>query len=277
MGNTPSQPLMLLEPQLKEEKVCVGLWKAVSLYIIKSLTEFQHEDFGQDKTGQAVPDSLQSCTDREGMSDTPETEETGGTCDSWQSGLWAQVKDKLMKYLHHSNIFPESIPRKFDYLHKDLLMQQYNLHAAVHQPKETRTEKNITEFKSASGLGSYEVTVLGINHDVAMDVAFLPLFCPEDPHLFQLEDIQNDTLLSCMSCISACQHQATSHGGLRHTFPLSTQSDQSGASASTVEEGKSSAKEEMSEWDKMETTIWIPQTETEGRQAPGQRPLCNPQ
>ena len=95
------------------------------------------------------------------MSDIPEAEESGRTCDSWQSDLWAQVKDKLMKYLHHSTIFPESIPRKFDYVHKDLLMQQYNLHAAVHQPKETRTDKNINEFKSASGLGYYEVTVLG--------------------------------------------------------------------------------------------------------------------
>ncbi|KAM6198213.1 RPA-related protein RADX [Sarcoramphus papa] len=187
------------------------------------LDEFQHEDFVQDKNGQAVSDSLQYCTDREGMSDIPETEETGRTCDSWQSDLWAQVKDKLMKYLHHSTIFPESIPRKFDYVHKDLLMQQYNLHAAVHQPKETRTDKNINEFKSASGLGYYEVTVLGINHDIAIDVAFLPLFCPEDPHLFQLEDIQNDTLLSCMSCISACQQKATSNGRLRDMFPLSNE------------------------------------------------------
>ncbi|KFW95843.1 Uncharacterized protein CXorf57, partial [Phalacrocorax carbo] len=189
----------------------------------KSLDEFQHEEFVQDKIRQAVSDSLQDCTDREGMSDRPETEETGRTCDSWQSDLWAQVKDKLMKYLHHSTIFPESIPRKFDYVHKDLLMQQYNLHAAVHQPKETRADKNINEFKSASGLGYYEVTVLGINHDVAIDVAFLPLFCPEDPHLFQLEDIQNDTLLSCMSCISACQQAATNNGRLRDMFPLSNE------------------------------------------------------
>ncbi|KFP13923.1 Uncharacterized protein CXorf57, partial [Egretta garzetta] len=200
-----------------------------------SLDEFQHEDFVQDKNGQAVSDSLQHCTgtlqivvaltsgDQEGMSDRPETEETGRTCDSWQSDLWAQVKDKLMKYLHHSTIFPESIPRKFDYVHKDLLMQQYNLHAAVHQPKETRTDKNINEFKSASGLGYYEVTVLGINHDVAVDVAFLPLFCPEDPHLFKLEDIQNDTLLSCMSCISACQQKATSNGRPCDMLPLSNE------------------------------------------------------
>ncbi|XP_071614145.1 RPA-related protein RADX [Heliangelus exortis] len=187
------------------------------------LDELQHEDFVQDKNGQAVPDSSQHCTDKEGMSDTPETEEPGRTFDSWQSDLWAQVKDKLMKYLHHSKIFPESIPRRFDYIHKDLLMQQYNLHAAVHQPKETITEKNINEFKTAGGLGYYEVTVLGVNHDVAIDVAFLPLFSPEDPHLFKLEDIQNDTLLSCMSCISASQQKTTSNGRLCGMFPLSNE------------------------------------------------------
>ncbi|NWR21019.1 RADX protein, partial [Emberiza fucata] len=143
------------------------------------------------------------------------------TCGSWQSDMWAQVKDNLMNYFHLSKIFPESIPRKFDYVHKDLLMQQYNLHAAVHQSIEARTDKNINEFKSAIGLGYYEVTVLGINHDIAIDVAFLPLFCPDNPHLFQLEDIQNDTLLSCMSCISACQQKATSSERLGDTFPLS--------------------------------------------------------
>lgn len=46
-------------------------------------------------------------------------------------------------------------------MHKDLLMQQYNLHAAVHQPIEARTDKDISELKSANGLGYYEVTVLG--------------------------------------------------------------------------------------------------------------------
>uniref|UniRef100_A0A8C9NRZ2 RPA1 related single stranded DNA binding protein, X-linked n=1 Tax=Serinus canaria TaxID=9135 RepID=A0A8C9NRZ2_SERCA len=155
------------------------------------------------------------------MNNIAETEESGRTCGSWQSDLWAQVKDKLLNYFHHSKIFPESIPCKFDYVHKDLLMQQYNLHAAVHQPVEARTDKNINEFKSANGLGYYEVTVLGINHDIAIDVAFLPLFSPDNPHLFQLEDIQNDTLLSCMSCISACQQKATNSGGLGDTFPLS--------------------------------------------------------
>lgn len=74
----------------------------------------------------------------------------------------------------------------------------------------TKSSANIKYFSST-----------GINHDIAIDVAFLPLFCPDHPHLFQLEDIQNDTLLSCMSCISACQQNAASTGRLCETFPLS--------------------------------------------------------
>lgn len=156
------------------------------------MNEFQHEDSVQE---QAPSDSSQYCTDQEERNDIPETEEMARTRSSWQSDLWAQVKDKLMKYLHHSTIFPESIPCKFDYMYKDLLMQQYNLHAAVHQPKETRTDKNISEFKSTGCLGYYEVTVLGINHDVAIDVAFLPLFGHEDPHLFPVEEVENDEIV----------------------------------------------------------------------------------
>ncbi|POI30543.1 hypothetical protein CIB84_005707, partial [Bambusicola thoracicus] len=160
---------------------------------------------------------------QEEINDIPETEEMARTRSSWQSDLWAQVKDKLMKYLHHSTIFPESIPSKFDYMYKDLLMQQYNLHAAVHQPKETRIDKNIGEFKSTGGLGYYEVTVLGINHDVAIDVAFLPLFGHEDPHVFPVEEVENDTLLSCMSRSSSCQQKATSSGTFVDTFQLSNE------------------------------------------------------
>uniref|UniRef100_A0A8C8R6L5 RPA1 related single stranded DNA binding protein, X-linked n=1 Tax=Pelusios castaneus TaxID=367368 RepID=A0A8C8R6L5_9SAUR len=143
--------------------------------------------------------------------DTPEIEEMGRTChDSWQSDLWTMVKDNLIDHLHYCTVFLESIPRKFDYMHKEFLMQQYNLHPAVHKPKEHRTNKKLHEFKSASGLGHYEVTILGINHDVAIDVAFLPMFCPEDPHFFQAEDIQNDALLSSMRYTSVCQQGTTS-------------------------------------------------------------------
>ncbi|XP_025051566.1 RPA-related protein RADX-like [Alligator sinensis] len=157
-------------------------------------------------------------TDKEGTNDMPEIEETGRTCDSWQSDLWTWVKDKLTEHLHHSTVFPESIPRKFDYMHKDFILQQYNLHPAKHKPKEYKTNMESHDFSST---GHYEVTILGINRDVAIDIAFLPLLCPEYPHLFQTENIQNDALLSCMNCISVQQQETTINERPCDVFPLS--------------------------------------------------------
>ncbi|XP_075797228.1 RPA-related protein RADX isoform X3 [Pelodiscus sinensis] len=190
-----------------------------------NLREFQQEHSVPEQNILAEPDTSQPCrADTEGVSDTPEIEEMRRAChESWQSDLWIKVKDNLIDRLHYCTVFPESIPRKFDYLHKEFLTQQYNLHPAVHKPKEYITKKEIQEFKSASGLGHYEVTILGINHDLAVDVAFLPIFCPEDARLFQIEDIQNDTLLSCMNCISVCQQESTSNEKLFDTFPLSNE------------------------------------------------------
>uniref|UniRef100_A0A8D0HBX8 RPA1 related single stranded DNA binding protein, X-linked n=1 Tax=Sphenodon punctatus TaxID=8508 RepID=A0A8D0HBX8_SPHPU len=148
------------------------------------------------------------------MSDASESEESEGTVhDSWQSDLWTRVKDNLKERFHYSNAFPESIPRKFDYMHKEFLMEQYNLHPAQHKPKEYKTKKAVNEFKSADYFGQYEVTILGINHDVAIDVAFLPVHSPEDLHIFYSENIQNDTLLSHMSCISLHSQETTNKEG----------------------------------------------------------------
>ncbi|EMP35387.1 Mitogen-activated protein kinase kinase kinase kinase 4 [Chelonia mydas] len=192
----------------------------------ENLHEFQQEDSVPKQNILTEPDTSQpDRADKQGVSDAPEIEEMGRTShDSWQSDLWVMVKDNLIDHLHYCTVFPESIPRKFDYMHKEFLIQQNNLHPAVHNPKEYITNKEIHEFKSASGPGHYEVTILGINHDVAIDVAFPPIFCPEDPHLFRIEDIQNDMLLSCMSCISVCQQDTTSNQKLYGTFPLSSQS-----------------------------------------------------
>uniref|UniRef100_A0A7M4EED1 RPA1 related single stranded DNA binding protein, X-linked n=1 Tax=Crocodylus porosus TaxID=8502 RepID=A0A7M4EED1_CROPO len=182
------------------------------------LDEFHQEDSMYENVRLAVPDVSESCTDKEGRNDTPEIEETGRTCDSWQSDLWTRMKDKLTEHLHHSTVFPESIPHKFDYKHKDFLLQQYNLHPAKHKPKEYKTNMESHDFSST---GHYEVTILGINHDVAIDIAFLPLLCPEYPHLFQMENIQNDALLSCMNCISVQQQETTSNERPCDLSPLS--------------------------------------------------------
>ncbi|XP_019569422.1 RPA-related protein RADX [Rhinolophus sinicus] len=115
----------------------------------------------------------------------------------WESQLWREKKFGLVEHLHYSCVYPESIPRKFTLEHKDFLIQQYNSQPAKYIPPKERPPK-LNDFKSARSLGHFEVTILGLNHEIAVDVAFLPMYCPEDIRTSQI-----DTLLTCMnySCV----------------------------------------------------------------------------
>ncbi|KAF6390710.1 RPA1 related single stranded DNA binding protein, X-linked [Rhinolophus ferrumequinum] len=111
----------------------------------------------------------------------------------WESQLWREKKFGLVEHLHYSSVYPESIPRKFTLEHKDFLIQQYNSQPAKYIPPKERPPK-LNDFKSARSLGHFEVTILGLNHEIAIDVAFLPMYCPEDIRTSQI-----DTLLTCMN------------------------------------------------------------------------------
>ncbi|KAK1346612.1 hypothetical protein QTO34_000471 [Cnephaeus nilssonii] len=115
----------------------------------------------------------------------------------WESQLWREKKFGLRDHLRYSFVYPESIPRKFVFEHKNFLIQQYNCQPAKYIAPEERPPK-LSDFKSARSLGHFEITILGLNHERAIDVAFLPLYCPEDIRTSQI-----DTLLACMnySCV----------------------------------------------------------------------------
>ncbi|XP_054575203.1 RPA-related protein RADX [Eptesicus fuscus] len=115
----------------------------------------------------------------------------------WESQLWREKKFGLRDHLRYSFVYPESIPRKFVFEHKNFLTQQYNCQPAKYIAPEERPPK-LSDFKSARSLGHFEITILGLNHERAIDVAFLPLYCPEDIRTSQI-----DTLLACMnySCV----------------------------------------------------------------------------
>ncbi|XP_008071056.1 uncharacterized protein CXorf57 homolog isoform X2 [Carlito syrichta] len=117
--------------------------------------------------------------------------------DKWESQLWREKKFGLIDHLHYSHVYPESIPRKFLFEHRKFLTEQYNSQPAKYIPPE-RNPPKLNDFKSARSLGHFEVTILGLNHEIAIDVAFLPMYCPED-----LRTSQIDTLLTCMnySCV----------------------------------------------------------------------------
>ncbi|XP_045394074.1 RPA-related protein RADX [Lemur catta] len=117
--------------------------------------------------------------------------------DRWVSQQWREKKFGLIDHLHYSRVYPESIPRKFVFEHKKFLTELYNSQPAKYIPPEGRPPK-LDDFKSARILGHFEVTILGLNHEIAIDVAFLPMYCPKDVRTSQV-----DTLLSCMnySCV----------------------------------------------------------------------------
>ncbi|XP_059013842.1 RPA-related protein RADX isoform X2 [Mustela lutreola] len=117
--------------------------------------------------------------------------------DRWESQLWREKKFGLIDHLHYSHVYPESIPRKFIFEKRKFLTEQFNSQPAKYTPPEGRPQ-NLEDFKSALSLGHFEVTILGLNHEIAIDVAFLPMYCPED-----LRTSQIDTLLTCMnySCV----------------------------------------------------------------------------
>ncbi|MEE6496857.1 hypothetical protein FKM82_002508 [Ascaphus truei] len=117
----------------------------------------------------------------------------------WESTLWSDVKDTIEEHLRYSNVFPESIPRKFDYFHKEFLMYQYNLHPAKMSAKPSLSNGEIQEFKTADVLGHYELTILGINQKVAIDVLSLPVFCSEDPPVFGINYVPNGRQFPCAS------------------------------------------------------------------------------
>ncbi|XP_060105385.1 RPA-related protein RADX [Heteronotia binoei] len=171
------------------------------------------------KKSQEMTELTQPSGSNKEKSSVPEIVQAERIChNSWQSALWTAVKDNLTQHLHYSRVFPESFPCKFDYMHKEFLMQRYNLQAAKCKPKEWKTNEGMICFENACPLEYYEVAILGINHDIAVDVAFLPVCCPEDSHLFRAE--LNDAVLTSMSGTS-CQQETINKEGLSEIFSFS--------------------------------------------------------
>ncbi|KAM5221484.1 LOW QUALITY PROTEIN: RPA-related protein RADX [Ctenodactylus gundi] len=81
--------------------------------------------------------------------------------------------------------------------HRKFLIKQYDSQSAKYIPSEG-TPPQLDDLKSAQSFRYSELIILGLNHEVATDVAFLPVSCPED-----VQTSQTDTLVTCMnnSCV----------------------------------------------------------------------------
>ncbi|XP_068107153.1 RPA-related protein RADX isoform X2 [Hyperolius riggenbachi] len=110
--------------------------------------------------------------DKEKLRSLVESEQSHGSLPterSWENDLWSKVKHHITDHLNYSTVFPESLIRLFDYNQKEFLMQQYNLQPA--KLVKTMYTSKLEDFPSVNVLGHYEVTILGINHNIAIDVS----------------------------------------------------------------------------------------------------------
>ncbi|NP_001091243.1 uncharacterized protein LOC100037041 [Xenopus laevis] len=132
---------------------------------------------------------------------------------SWESSLWTEVKHSIEEHLHYSNVYSESRPRKFDYTQKEILMEQYNLHPAKIS-KLHHTQKQIEEFKPASDLGHFELTILGVNRKAAIDVVSLPVLCSDDSYGLGMKFLAHNCQKACASdnLCENIEHGISLHG-----------------------------------------------------------------
>uniref|UniRef100_A0A8C5WBB4 RPA1 related single stranded DNA binding protein, X-linked n=1 Tax=Leptobrachium leishanense TaxID=445787 RepID=A0A8C5WBB4_9ANUR len=115
----------------------------------------------------------------------------------WESNLWSEVGTSLTDHLRHNRVFPESIPRKFDYLHKDVLIHHYNLHPARLSTVMCQSKKRLQEFTPANSIGHCELTILSLNQNLAIDVVALPLFCSDHSYMFTINPTSNNVNFPC--------------------------------------------------------------------------------
>ncbi|XP_067853394.1 RPA-related protein RADX [Heptranchias perlo] len=144
---------------------------------------------------------------------------------TWKSTTWPEIREHLSEHLHFGQLLPESIPRKFDYKHRDFLMRQYNLQASVYRPCTATSKKDLQSFGSACNHGYYSVTIVGVNHQVAVDVVFLPaVMSHEDHRMLGLSmDIHDNTLASIMASGYIRREQPTDNNQQK---PMSSSPDQ---------------------------------------------------
>ncbi|XP_038631633.1 RPA-related protein RADX isoform X2 [Scyliorhinus canicula] len=141
---------------------------------------------------------------------------------SWKSPTWPELREGLSEHLHFGQLLPESIPRKYVYEHRDFLMCQCNLQAAEYRPVTATPKMDLQSFASTHNHGYYNVTIVGINHQVAIDVVFLPAgMCHESHRMLGLSvDIHDNTLASIMARGYVCDEQATDNN--QQTLPSSS-------------------------------------------------------
>uniref|UniRef100_UPI0037E8D294 RPA-related protein RADX n=1 Tax=Semicossyphus pulcher TaxID=241346 RepID=UPI0037E8D294 len=135
---------------------------------------------------------------------------------SWESSSWRKQRQEVSEHLCQGGLHEDSISRGFTFDDKDVLLQQSNL-----QPTRWTPEKNADTIPRVACPGYYQVTILGINKQLAVDAAYLPVVSSDEPRAVGLpQDPHGNTMLSCLSSGFLCPlSDSTNHSEVTHPEP----------------------------------------------------------
>ncbi|KAM9440778.1 RPA-related protein RADX [Clarias gariepinus] len=202
--------------------------------------QVKEADLGEDEDARRRTDEQ----DSEALS-TPsprptESSETEGAVDtqqpparpaaSWESSVWPLVKQDVTDHVRLGPLERDSVSEKFRFDDRDVALRRINLSPAKWSPEqqsdadsEAHVPVNFPGYLTLTLLGmrdpSYarffyhfygdRLSVVfcpsGLNHQAALDIFFLPVFCAEDPRAVGTSHcVHDNTLTSCLSTGHVC-------------------------------------------------------------------------
>ncbi|KAL0994205.1 hypothetical protein UPYG_G00119210 [Umbra pygmaea] len=118
----------------------------------------------------------------------------------WESSSWQKQRTEVSEYLQPGGVYQESLSQGFKFDDKSVLLQQSNLHPARWTPELTTNTRSPVTCN-----GYYKITILGINQQIAIDAAFVPVMSTGDPRSLGLpQNPHENSLLSCLSSGFIC-------------------------------------------------------------------------
>ncbi|XP_040006032.1 RPA-related protein RADX isoform X2 [Xiphias gladius] len=128
---------------------------------------------------------------------------------SWQSSSWLKQRQDISEHLCQGGVYQDSISQRFTPNAKNVLLQWGNL-----QPTRWTPEETAESIPPVVCPGYYQLTILGINKQIAVDAAYFPVVSADEPRAVGLpQDPHGNTMLSCLSSGFLCPLSvAANHG-----------------------------------------------------------------
>ncbi|XP_062845190.1 RPA-related protein RADX [Trichomycterus rosablanca] len=168
---------------------------------------------------QTKPASVEEDESQEGSTQSPQTTdntETANVPDSehpasrpvalWESSVWSSLKHDVADHISCPVLNTESVPERFSFDNRDVLLQRINLSPSKWSP-DLPSDSHWDTHTAVEFPGYLTLTILGLNQEAAVDSLFLPVFTPEDPRAVGTScSLHDDTLMSCLTAGRIHEH-----------------------------------------------------------------------